>query len=314
MKILVTGGAGYVGSAVVERLLSEGHDVVVFDNLWKGHADSVLAAAVLIQGDLLDEKALSDVFKNHQIDTVIHMAAHSEVGPSHASPNRYWHNNVEGGVCLLEAMRQANVRNFVFSSSAAVYGSATALSPIDEKQATAPDSPYAETKLVFEKILKLHSAEVRHVSLRYFNAAGATKICRERHDPETHLIPLLLEVAAGRRNGISVFGSDYNTHDGTAVRDYVHVADLAKAHTLAVTALRQGRTIPTVLNLGSGKGHTVLQVIDTVQRITKRKITHYLDHRRAGDAASLVASYKLAKETLGWQPEHDLDAIVESAA
>ena len=311
MRVLVTGGAGYIGSVVAELLLAAGHEVRVFDNLSKGHREAVPEGAELVVGDLLEGvgQAL------HGMDAVVHMAAHSLVGESVSAPAKYYENNVVAGLRLLDAMRAAGVGRLVFSSTAAVYGEPEA-QPIEEGAALAPTNPYGETKLAFEKALRWYGAAygLRHGSLRYFNAAGATERCGERHDPETHLIPLLLQAALGTRGAVTVFGDDYPTRDGTCVRDYVHVRDLADAHLRVLQALEE-EGAARVYNLGcGGEGYSVQEVIDVARRVTGRAVPVVLGPRRAGDPAVLVASSARIERELGWRPRHqDLGGIIESA-
>jgi UDP-glucose 4-epimerase len=312
MRVLVTGGAGYIGSVVVEELLAQGHTSVVYDNLSKGHRQSVAPGAEFIQGELLDRKSLESVLADHKIEAVVHMAADSLVGESFENPGKYYANNVVAGLSLLEAMRSARVARIVFSSTAAVYGEPER-QPIRESDPTLPTNPYGETKLAFEKAL--HWCEqaygLRYVSLRYFNAAGATPRCGELHDPETHLIPLLLQVAAGKRPPLEVFGNDYPTRDGTCVRDYIHVSDLARAHVLALGVLSRKSEI---FNLGCGGGYTVLEVIEAARQVTGHPIPVRIGPRRSGDPAVLIASSEKIQKDLGWQPQQqDLRAIIESA-
>jgi UDP-glucose 4-epimerase len=319
MRVMVTGGAGYIGSLVVEGLLQEGHQVVVYDSLVKGHRDAVPEAATFVQGDLLDEPALSCALRDHGCTAVVHMAAHSLVGESVTDPAKYYRNNVEGGLSLLRAMRASGAPHLVFSSTAAVYGEPSKL-PIEEEDDARPTSPYGETKLAFERALGWHAAasDLRYVSLRYFNAAGASERCGERHDPETHLIPLVLEAAAGRRPDVTILGTDYPTEDGTCVRDYVHVIDLARAHVLALEALEAGRgngARGVIYNLGcGGGGYSVRQVIDVAREVTGRDIPVRYGPRRPGDPPVLLASAARIERELGWRPQHqDLRAIISSA-
>jgi len=315
MRVLVTGGAGYIGSVVAEWLLEHGHSVVVFDNLMRGHRDAVPAGGVFVQGDLLDGPTLVRELREHRIEAVVHMAAESLVGESVAHPARYYRTNVLGGLTLLDAMREAGVGLIVFSSSAAVYGERTK-QPIEEDDPPAPTNPYGEGKLAFERALGWYGRAygLRSVSLRYFNAAGATERCGERHDPETHLIPIVLQAAAGQRASVTVYGEDYPTRDGTCVRDYVHVIDIAAAHALALDALAAGHG-GGVYNLGcGGDGYTVREVIEAAAAVTRRKIPVSVGARRPGDPAVLVAATGRATEDLRWHPRHqDLSAIIRSA-
>jgi UDP-glucose 4-epimerase len=313
MKILVTGGAGYIGSVVVEECLRDGHEVFVYDNLVKGHREAVAPEAKFIEGDLIDGELLRRVFGENQIEAVIHMAAFSLVGESVQHPSKYYQNNVTAGLSLLDAMGVSGVKKIVFSSTAAVYGEPEK-QPIEETDKTAPTNPYGETKLAFEHALRWYenAYDIRYASLRYFNAAGASERCGELHDPETHLIPIILQTAAGQRSHVEIYGDDYPTRDGTCVRDYIHVIDLARAHILALTILDERSAI---YNLGcGGDGYTVREVIDVARDVTGREINVKTAPRRAGDPAVLVASSEKIKSELGWQPEfQDLRLIVESA-
>ncbi len=313
MRVLVTGGAGYIGSVVVEELLNDGHEVVVYDNLAKGHRGSVPSNAKFIQNDLLESQHLTGALRENQIEAVIHMAADSLVGESVQQPEKYYRTNVIGGLSLLGAMREARVKRLVFSSTAAVYGEPEK-QPIEEDDATDPTNPYGETKLAFEHALRWfeQAHEIRYASLRYFNAAGATERCGEWHDPETHLIPLVLQAASGARSEVAVFGDDYPTRDGTCVRDYIHVVDLARAHVLALKILDERSAI---YNLGcGGDGYTVRNVINVAGEVTGREIPTKIVARRAGDPAVLIASSDRIKAELGWTPRfQDLRKIIGSA-
>src|SRR2546428_5359914 len=313
MRVLVTGGAGYIGSGVVEELLASGHRAVVYDNLYKGHRDAVHPAAEFVHADLLDAKALHAAISG--ADAVVHLAAHSLVGESVQEPAKYYRNNVVAGLALADAMREHGVRWLVFSSTAAVYGD-PAKQPIEESDPKAPTNPYGETKLAFENALRWYSSAygLRSISLRYFNAAGATAPCRERHDPETHLIPVVLQAALGRLPEVTVFGTDYPTPDGTCVRDYIHVADLARAHVLALDALASGHPGGTY-NLGcGGTGYSVTEVIEVARSVCGGRIPIRHGLRRVGDPAVLIASSSRISRDLGWQPRlQDLREIVRSA-
>ena len=313
MRVLVTGGAGYIGSGVVEELLASGHRAVVYDNLYKGHRDAVHPAAEFVHADLLDAKALHAAISG--ADAVVHLAAHSLVGESVQEPAKYYRNNVVAGLALADAMREHGVRWLVFSSTAAVYGE-SAKQPIEETDPTAPTNPYGETKLAFENALRWYSAAygLRSISLRYFNAAGATARCRERHEPETHLVPVVLQAAAGRIPEVTIFGADYPTPDGTCVRDYIHVSDLARAHLLALQALADGHAGGSY-NLGcGGSGYSVMQVIEVARSVSGRDIRLRIGPRRPGDPAVLVASSQRIMRDLGWRPRlQDLQEIVRSA-
>ncbi|QYX79502.1 UDP-glucose 4-epimerase GalE [Streptomyces akebiae] len=308
-KYLVTGGAGYVGSVVAQHLLEAGHEVVVLDNLSTGFREGVPAGASFIEGDIRDAGKWLD----GSFDAVLHFAAFSQVGESVVKPEKYWDNNVGGTMALLAAMREAGVRKLVFSSTAATYGEPET-TPIVESAPTRPTSPYGASKLAVDHMITGEAAAhgLGAVSLRYFNVAGAYGSCGERHDPESHLIPLVLQVAQGRREAISVFGEDYPTPDGTCVRDYIHVADLADAHLLALDAARPGEHL--ICNLGNGNGFSVREVIETVRRVTGHPIPEVVAPRRAGDPATLVASAATARERLGWNPSRaDLAEIVADA-
>ena len=286
---------------------------MVYDNLYKGHRDAVHPAAEFVHADLLDAKALHAAISG--ADAVVHLAAHSLVGESVQEPAKYYRNNVVAGLALADAMREHGVRWLVFSSTAAVYGE-PAKQPIEETDPTAPTNPYGETKLAFENALRWYSAAygLRSISLRYFNAAGATARCRERHEPETHLVPVVLQAAAGRIPAVTIFGADYPTPDGTCVRDYIHVSDLARAHLLALQALAAGHAGGSY-NLGcGGSGYSVMQVIEVARSVSGRDIRVRIGPRRPGDPAVLVASSQRIMRDLGWRPRlQDLREIVRSA-
>jgi UDP-glucose 4-epimerase len=314
MRVAVTGGAGYIGSIVTEVLLHEGHDVLVIDNLSKGHRDAVMSSR-FAELDVADQGAVAAHLRDFDCEAVVHMAADSLVGESVANPAKYYRNNVVAGLSLLDAMRESGVGQLVFSSTAAVYGEPVK-QPIEECDPTQPTNPYGDTKLAFERALQWYAGAygLSSVSLRYFNAAGATECNGERHAPETHLIPLVLQAAAGVRSEVTVFGDDYPTPDGTCIRDYIHVADLARAHVLALTALDQPGTC-RAYNLGcSGNGYSVREVIDAAARVTDRDIPVSIAPRRAGDPAVLVASSERISTELGWRPlSTQLDDIIGSA-
>ncbi len=315
MKILVTGGAGYIGSHVCKALKEKGFEVVVFDNLERGHRDLV-RWGLLEEGDLLERAALGNVFKKHKPSAIMHFAAYAYVGESVTNPAKYYRNNVIGSLNLVEAARAHGVENIIFSSTCAVYGIPGAV-PITEKMPLNPINPYGNTKLVIEKLLEDYGTAygIKSVRLRYFNAAGADPAGEtgEDHDPETHLIPLVLEAASGRREAITIYGDDYATDDGTCVRDYIHVTDLASAHVLALEyLLKDGET--TAINLGNSRGHSVLEVIETVKKVSGREFKVIVGPRRPGDPPSLVGSNKRAKKLLGWRPERsDIQTIIEDA-
>ncbi|MEU6330686.1 UDP-glucose 4-epimerase GalE [Streptomyces sp. NPDC047049] len=308
-KYLVTGGAGYVGSVVAAHLLQAGHEVTVLDDLSTGHREGIPAGARFIEGRIQDAATWLDP----SYDAVLHFAAFSQVGESVVDPEKYWRNNVGGTMDLLAAMRAAGVRTLVFSSTAATYGEPAA-TPITESAETAPTSPYGASKLAVDHMISGEAAAhgLAAVSLRYFNVAGAYGSCGERHDPESHLIPLVLQVAQGKREAISVFGDDYPTPDGTCVRDYIHVADLAEAHLLALDSATAGEHL--ICNLGNGNGFSVREVIETVRKVTGHPIPEIAAPRRGGDPAVLVASAQAAIDRLGWRPSRaDLAGIVTDA-
>jgi len=313
MNILVIGGAGYIGSIVVEECLNEGHNTVVLDNLVKGHRSSVHREAHFVKGDLLDGMILKKIFQENAVEAVIHMAAFSLVGESVQNPAKYYQNNVVAGLALLDAMNNSDVKKIVFSSTAAVYGEPEK-QPVEEGDKLAPTNPYGETKLAFEQALRWYEYAygLRFASLRYFNAAGASVECGELHDPETHLIPLVLQAAAGEIPAIDIFGEDYPTRDGTCVRDYIHVIDLARAHILALQILDERSA---VYNLGcGGEGYTVREVISMAEDVTGLEIPTRKGPRRAGDPAILIAGSEKIQTELGWKPEfQDLRVIIKSA-
>lgn len=314
LSVLVTGGAGYIGSVAVEMLADAGYNVVVFDNLIKGHKGAIDPRATFVEGDIADLPLLERTLKEHRVDAVMHFAAHSLVGESMENATKYFTNNVSASVTLVEAMIRAGTRMLVFSSSAATYGMPRS-SPIRETDPTAPINPYGESKLLFEKMLRwfdeVHG--VRFVSLRYFNAAGASEKYGEVHDPETHIIPIVLQVALGQRPQVQIYGGDYETPDGTAVRDYIHVIDLAQAHVLALEWLAKGGE-SQVFNLGNGSGFSVQEVIETARRVTGHEIPAQVGPRRAGDPPVLVASSEAIISKLGWKPKYaELEDIIGTA-
>lgn len=312
MNVLVTGGAGYIGSVVVEQLLKHGHQAVVFDNLSKGHRAAVAPEALFLQANLHDNDAVIRALETHKIEAVIHMAADSLVGESMADPLKYFGSNVGGANSLLNAMLKVGVKKIVLSSTAATYGSPETM-PITEDTPQRPTNPYGESKLMIETMLRWCDTAygLRYVSLRYFNAAGATERCGEDHEPETHLIPNVLRVAAGKAEHVNVFGEDYPTPDGTCVRDYIHVIDLADAHVLALNVLERRSE---VYNLGYGSGYSVAEVVEMARQVTSRRIPTEAAPRRAGDPPVLIASPDKIMRDLGWNPRHsELDRIIESA-
>jgi len=312
MSILVTGGAGYIGSVATEVLIEAGHEVVVYDSLLYGHREAVHPRAVFDKGDLADKDRLNHVFEAHPIDAVMHFAAHSVVLFSMRDPLPFVRDNVSNAINLLEVMVAHDVKRFILSSTANVYGDPERV-PIAESAKLAPSSPYGESKLMIERML--HWCEVRYglryASLRYFNAAGASENCGEDHSPETHLIPLVFKVALGQKDHLEIYGDDYPTRDGTCVRDYIHVVDLAQAHVLSLEALDEGSC---VYNLGNGQGFTVQEVMATARGVTGHPIPAVIAPRRAGDPATLVASSDRIRRDLDWQPHSPhLKDIVESA-
>lgn len=316
MTILVLGGAGYIGSHTVYELIDNGEDVVIIDNLLTGHKEAIHPKARFYKGDIRDREFLDDVLKKEKIDAVIHFAACSLVGESMEKPLKYYDNNLCGTKILLDSMVANGIDKIVFSSTAATYGEPEKV-PILETDRTEPTNTYGETKLSMEKMFKWvgKAHGLRYVSLRYFNACGAhiSGQIGEDHNPESHLIPLILQVPNGKREYISIFGDDYDTKDGTCVRDYIHVTDLAQAHILAVKYLQSGNE-SNIFNLGNGVGFTVKEVIDTARKVTSHPIPAKITPRRAGDPAQLIASSEKAKEILGWTPEHNsLEEIISTA-
>lgn len=316
MSILICGGAGYIGSHAVKMLIDAGKEVVVLDNLQTGHREAIPKNIRLYIGDLRDKKFLENLFHNENITGIIHFAADSLVGESMENPAKYFENNVMGTLNLLNVMREFNIKNIVFSSTAATYGEAKH-SPIVETDETIPTNPYGESKLMVEKLLKWYDYAygIKYTVLRYFNVAGAyiTGEIGEAHKKETHLIPIILQVALGKREMISIYGDDYPTEDGTCIRDYIHVMDLVDAHLLALDRLENSGESRTY-NLGNGKGFSVKEVIEVARKITKKEIPAIITNRRVGDPAKLVASSEKAMKELNWKPKYNtLDIIVETA-
>ncbi|HEU4758950.1 MAG TPA: UDP-glucose 4-epimerase GalE [Dehalococcoidia bacterium] len=312
MRILVVGGAGYIGSVTVDQLLAAGHQVVVLDSLIAGHREAVNPEAELVEGDVRDEDALARLLAAHSFQAVVYYGGYIQAAESVAQPGRYFANNVGGCIALLNGMVAYGVDRFVFSSSAAVYGEPESV-PIGEDAAVRPVNPYGETKAMVERMLPWYARQcgLRSVSLRYFNAAGATDLRGEDHRPETHLVPCVLQVALGQREAVSLYGSDYPTPDGTCVRDYIHVSDLAAAHLLALDKTETGSG---VYNLGNGQGFSNRQVIEAARRVTAVAIPVREEPRRPGDPAALVASAERARRELEWRPRlADLDEIIASA-
>lgn len=315
MEVLITGGAGYIGSHVLRALLKEGYQVIILDDLQGGHLEAITGGELVI-GNVKDGDLLDSLFANHSFSGVFHFAAHCLVGESMTDPGKYYQNNICSGLPLLETMVRYGVKRFIFSSSAAVYGEPQQV-PIPEDHPTHPTNPYGETKLAFERMLHWfdRAHDLRSISLRYFNAAGADPAgdIGEDHHPETHLIPLILDRALGRRRSFYVYGDDYPTRDGTCIRDYIHVNDLAKAHLLAFTALLQGKET-TFYNLGNGTGYSVQEVVDVASQVVGKEIPVEKAKGRPGDPAVLVASAKRIKGELSWQPQFpDLQSIIETA-
>ena len=316
ITILVLGGAGYIGSHAVDQLISEGFSVAVVDNLQTGHVESLHKKARFYQGDIRDKEFLESVFFKEEIQGVLHFAANSLVGESMELPLMYFNNNVHGTQVVLEVMMKFGVKHIVFSSSAATYGEPKMI-PIRENAATNPESPYGESKLMMEKMLKWcdKASGMRYVALRYFNVAGAKLdgTIGEDHNPESHLLPLILQTALGQREQLTIFGEDYDTKDGTCVRDYVHVVDLINAHILALRYLIDGKE-STILNLGSSNGFSVKEMVAAARKITRREIPTSFAPRRIGDPSTLIAASDKAYQILGWNPQYtDIGTIIESA-
>jgi len=310
MRIFVTGGAGYIGSVCSELLLNEGHEVAIFDNLIEGHRRAVDSRAQFIQGDLADRDQIERALSNRRPDAVMHFAAYALVPESMRDPSKYFRNNVSNGLNLLDAMLTTGVQRIIFSSTCALFGPPDRV-PIDETAPARPANPYGESKLAFEKILRWYDQVhgLKFVCLRYFNAAGATEDLGEDHRPETHLIPNVLKVALGQRPSLEIYGTDYETPDGTCIRDYIHIVDLAHAHILALGATASG-----FYNLGTGGGSSVQEVIAACRKITGRQIDTIEKPRRPGDPPRLIASSEKIKKELGWQPQfQSLDVIIETA-
>ena len=310
MKVLVTGGAGYIGSVTTEMLLNKGHEVVVFDNLERGHRDAIDSRATFVEGDLRNADRIAAVMKDVKPAAVVHFAAYALVGESMENPGMYFQNNVLGGLNLVEAMKAQGVNRIIFSSTCATYGQPDRM-PMTEDLPQRPANPYGESKLMFEKILTWYQQRcgINSVWLRYFNACGATKKFGEDHAPETHIIPNVLRVALGQSPQVMIFGDDYETPDGTCIRDYIHIVDLAQAHILALEGSQTGP-----FNLGNGDGYSVKQVVDISRQITGHAIPAVISPRRPGDPARLIASATRAHTLLGWKPQYpDLRTIIQHA-
>ncbi|MBS3153267.1 UDP-glucose 4-epimerase GalE [Candidatus Woesearchaeota archaeon] len=311
MNILVTGGAGYIGSHTVHELVNQGFDVIVLDSLENGHKEFLPENIHLFKGNLASLSDIEKVFISHKIDAVIHFAAYALVGESMENPVKYFHNNLAGGINLIKTMLKFNVKNIVFSSTCATYGIPERL-PLDEIHPTNPVNYYGLSKRMFEQVLESSQIQgMNYVILRYFNAAGAAFGIGEKHNPETHLIPLVLEVALGKKDHVKVFGTDYPTKDGTCIRDYIHVLDLASAHILALKSLWVEKS--GVYNLGTGKGTSVKEVIDICKEVSGKDIKVVEEARRPGDPPELVASPIKAKKELGWEAKHNIKDIIKSA-
>jgi UDP-glucose 4-epimerase len=313
MAILVTGGAGYIGSVMVDLLLAQNETVIVLDDLCRGHREALDDQVVFYQGETGNRELVKQICGEHEIEACIHFAALTYVGESVANPKLYFEKNAAHGIALLDVLFSAGVRKVVFSSTAAVYGEPLR-APIDEEHPQRPTNPYGWTKLIIEEILRTYDSAygLKFVALRYFNASGATGRLGEDHDPESHLIPNVLRAALGKTDNVTVFGQNYPTPDGTAIRDYIHVSDLCAAHLLALKHLRADGASESI-NLGNGEGYSVLEVIDAARRITGREIKVQFDEPRAGDPSRLVADSAKARAVLGWTPVHKLDSIIESA-
>lgn len=316
MNVLVIGGAGYIGSHAVNKLIKKGYSVSVLDNLVTGHRDAVDQSATFYLGDIRDKAMLNQIIQEEQIEAIFHFAASSLVGESVEKPLKYFNNNVVGMEVLLEAMQENNVKKIIFSSTAAVYGDVQA-PLITEDEPKAPTSPYGESKLMMENMIKWCDLAhgIKFVSLRYFNVAGAlsTGEIGEDHDPETHLIPIVLQTALGQRDAMTIFGDDYNTPDGTCIRDYVHVEDLIDAHILALEYLNTN-TESQIFNLGSSTGYSVKEIVEASRKVTGKEIPVKIGERRAGDPAKLVAASEKAREILGWKPAYEtIEGIIQTA-
>jgi UDP-glucose 4-epimerase len=314
MAVLVTGGAGYIGSHTVRKLRRQGVEVVVLDNLSRGHIESIPGNVHFEKADLMDVESLKNAIGKYKIDSVIHFAAFAYVGESVENPALYYSNNVVGSFNLVKVITEFGIRKFVFSSTCSIYGNPENV-PISEKEPANPINPYARTKYMIENILSDFETAygLKYAALRYFNAAGDSddSTIGESHNPEPHLIPLVLYTALGKRESIKIYGDDYETPDGTCIRDYIHVNDLADAHIKALKYIEKGES--TIINLGTGKGYSVKEIVDAAIKVTGKEIKSEITGRRAGDPAILVADNKKAKEILGWKPEYDLERILETA-
>jgi UDP-glucose 4-epimerase len=310
--ILITGGAGYIGGITARRLIEKGHKVIIFDNLSRGFKETISKYATFIQGDIGNKTQLRAILKQYKVDAVMHFASFTYVGESVKDPQIYFDNNIKKAINFLEILNEFNIKNIIFSSSASVYGTPKE-NPITEESEKNPMSAYGVTKYFFEQILESYRVAYgfNYVCLRYFNAAGAAYGVGEMHDPETHLIPLILQVANGQRENISIFGTDYPTADGTCIRDYIHIIDLADAHILSLRYIERKKS--GCFNLGSGKGNSVREIIELCKEITGEEISVLETKRREGDPAVLVASFSKIKRELGWYPKYSINEIIESA-
>lgn len=314
MAILVTGGAGYIGSVTVDDFRQKGEEVVVVDNLVYGHREALHKTIPFYEGDIGDKELVREILTSHDISSCVHFSAYAYVGESVEKPGKYFENNVAKTISLLESLREKGVCRFVFSSTCATYGEPQYL-PIDENHPQFPTNPYGWSKFMVERILESFDSAygMKFVALRYFNAAGATETAGEDHEPETHLIPLVLEAARGKREFVSIYGDDYATPDGTAIRDYIHISDLSQAHLLALDYL-ESQNESQFINLGNGDGYSVKEVIETAEEVTGKEIRTKIAARRAGDPSKLVANAAKAKRVLGWQPRFpELEQIIRSA-
>jgi UDP-glucose 4-epimerase len=314
MAILVTGGAGYIGSVVVADLVKAGEHVAVLDNLSRGHREAVIPSAQFYEGNIGDKERVKRICNENNVTAAMHFSAFAYVGESVSKPDIYYQNNTFQTAAFLDALLECGVKSLVFSSTCATYGEPQYV-PIDESHPQNPSNPYGWSKLFVEQILKDYSLAfgLNFVALRYFNACGATEMCGENHDPETHLIPLILDTAAGKRPHISIFGGDYPTPDGTAIRDYIHVSDISEAHLAAMKYLSDGGE-SEFINLGNGQGYSVLEVVDAARKVTGKPIEAKIEARREGDPSRLIANAEKARSVLDWEPKfRDLDAIIESA-
>lgn len=314
MSILVTGGAGYIGSAAVEDLQKKGEKVVVLDNLVYGHKQAIGENVVFYEGDIGDKNLVEQILTEHEIEACMHFSAYAYVGESVEQPQKYYENNFVQTLKLLEVLIAKNVKKFIFSSTCATFGEPQYM-PLDEKHPQFPVNPYGWSKFMVERALADYDKayDLKFVALRYFNACGATERCGEHHDPETHLIPLILFAAQGKRESISVFGDDYPTPDGTAIRDYIHISDLSQAHLLALEHLRKGGE-SQFINLGNGTGFSVMEVIEAARKVTGKEIKAVIAPRRAGDPSRLIANSTKAQEVLGWKPNFpEIEQIIEDA-